>query len=119
MKLSCLAILLLFSHGALADENVAREQMLYSMFRCVVCEGQSLSESDAAIAIDMRNFIDKQVQAGKSDEEIVETLVASYGQTILMEPPVEGEHIAIWLLPLILLSAGGFLLFRCLRRQAS
>ena len=99
--------------------NSDRAQQLFSNLRCVVCDGQSLAESDAAIAIDMRNFIVAQMDAGKTDEEIVATLVKSYGETILMAPPVEGEHVIIWFLPFILLLGGAVFLFSSIRRAAS
>jgi cytochrome c-type biogenesis protein CcmH len=64
----------------------------------------------------MRAFIVSEMREGKSDEEITATLVKSYGEQILMAPPVEGTHIIIWLLPFILLLCGGFFVFRAGRR---
>lgn len=112
LLLVCQLPMQLIASDALYDKD--RAQQLYGMFRCVVCDGQSLMESDAAIAIDMRNFIVSQIKAGETDEQIISTLVASYGETILMAPPVTGEHIIIWLLPIFLLIGGGILLFRSL-----
>lgn len=120
MRIFIIAFLLLSqfpmqASAADTDYDKERAQHLFSMFRCVVCEGQSLAESDAAIAIDMRNFIVSQMKSGNTDEQIITTLVGSYGETILMAPPVKGEHIFIWFLPALLLIGGAFFLFRAVR----
>ena len=66
---------------------------------CPVCSGQSVSESNAQLAIDMRTTIRKQLEEGKTKDEILQYFVARYGETILSSPPAKGFNILIWLLP--------------------
>lgn len=86
----------------------ARAVALQKEFRCLVCQGESLDESNADLAKDLRRLIRAQIAAGASDEEITHYLVSRYGDFILMKPPFTGETYALWFGPLgVLLIAGG------------
>lgn len=84
-----------------ADE--ARARSLQKEFRCLVCQGQSLDESEAPLAADLRRLIRQRIQAGDTNPQIERYLVARYGDFILMRPPLEPSTYALWLTPLILL----------------
>lgn len=84
----------------------ARLQGLYHQFHCMVCAGQSLAESDAKLAINMRAKIRKLVAEGKKDAEIKEYFVARYSEDILMRPPVSGHTLPLWLAPGLCALAG-------------
>lgn len=84
-----------------ADE--ARARTLQTEFRCLVCQGQSLDESEAPLAADLRRLIRQRIQAGDTNPQIERYLVARYGDFILMRPPLEPSTYALWLTPLILL----------------
>jgi cytochrome c-type biogenesis protein CcmH len=89
-----------------AQEARARE--LQKEFRCLVCQGQSLDDSNAPLAADLRRLIRQRILAGDSDDEIGRYLVARYGEFILMKPPFEPQTYALWLGPiLVLILAGG------------
>lgn len=96
-----------------ALETRARDLM--KEVRCVVCQSQSIAESDAGIAVDLRRLIREEIAAGKSDDEIRDFLVARYGDFVLFSPPFKPETWILWLGPFVALALGGFFLLRFLR----
>ena len=105
---------------AIKFETTAEEQHfkdLIEELRCLVCQNQSLVDSDAELAHDLRAEVYDMIQAGKSDDEIVEFLVARYGDFVLYNPPVKPSNYLIWFGPFVLLLVAGFLLLRAVRRQ--
>jgi len=90
---------------------------LISELRCLVCQNQSLADSDAELAHDLRAEVYEMVQDGKSDAEIVEFLVARYGDFVLYNPPVKPSTYLIWFSPFALMILAGVLLLRAVRRQ--
>ena len=85
----------------------ARAKALQRELRCVVCQGQSIDESNAPLAADMRRLIREQIQEGKSDDEVKEFFVVRYGTFVLMNPPVDSDTYFLWFAPLVLLIIGG------------
>ncbi len=90
----------------------SRAQALFSQMRCVVCEGQSLSDSDARHALDMRATIRHMVMDQKTDQEIIVFFIARYGNEVLMHPPSNLAVLPLWLAPALLLMAGCYLMYR-------
>jgi cytochrome c-type biogenesis protein CcmH len=84
-----------------AEETRAHD--LQREFRCLVCQGQSLDESEAPLAADLRHLIRERIRAGDSDAKIERYLVGRYGEFILMRPPIEPSTYALWAAPVILL----------------
>lgn len=104
------ALLLAFTLPALAQEprlaDPALEQRARDLsreIRCVVCQSQSVAESDADIARDMRVLIREQIAAGQSDQDIRDYLVARYGDFVLFEPPFKSTTYVLWIGPFVLL----------------
>ena len=100
----------------------ARARALSADIRCLVCQNQSIDDSDASLARDMRKLVREQITAGKSDRAIRDFLVARYGDFVLLKPPVRRSTWLLWFGPPIvfLLGAGGLLLyFRGRTRAAS
>ena len=91
---------------------------LLAELRCMVCQNQSLADSDAGLARDLRNEVFELMRSGKSDTEIREFLVSRYGDFVLYRPPVKGATLALWFGPVLVLTAGGFVLITTLRRRA-
>ena len=79
---------------------------------CPVCEGQSVAESNAQLARDMRAVIKTKLLEGNSREEIIDYFVASYGETILASPPPKGFSAILWLLPILSVLIGGAIILR-------
>lgn len=95
--------------GTLADPaQEARARALQKELRCMVCQGESIDESNAPLAADLRALVREHIKAGESDEQIKQYLVARYGDFILMKPPFEADTYALWLTPFfVLILAGG------------
>lgn len=93
-----------------AQEQSARA--IINELKCVVCEGQSLADSDAALAEQMRAHVRKRIAGGQSREEVLAFFQARYGKQILMTPPLERHTLLLWLAPLLLIVIGGWLVWR-------
>ncbi|HEX3666438.1 MAG TPA: cytochrome c-type biogenesis protein [Rhizomicrobium sp.] len=85
----------------------ARAVSLQRQLRCVVCQGESLDESNATLAADLRRLIRARIEDGWSDRQIKNYLVAKYGNFVLMKPPLEPETYLLWFGPLIVIMVGG------------
>jgi len=101
----------------------ARAKALQKELRCLVCQGQSIDESNADLATDLRRLIRQQIQQGMSDHDIKSFLVARYGVFVLMKPPVQQDTAFLWYGPaiLVLIGAGviGVTIMRARRRLAT
>src|SRR5208282_3296921 len=98
----------------------ARAVALQRGFRCLVCQGESLDESNSQLADDLRRLIRARIQQGESDRQITDFLVSRYGNVILMRPPLEPGTYLLWFGPLLILVAGGgiagFIVYRARSR---
>ena len=104
----------------LADDPVieARLKAMSSELRCLVCQNTTLADSSAPLAEDLRKEIREQLRAGKSDQEVIDYLVARYGDFVRYRPPVNNETALLWFGPFVLLIIGGFVLYRVLKKHA-
>ena len=94
--------------GTFADPATeSRARNLQRQLRCLVCQGESIDESRSDFSSDMRRLVREQIAAGKSDQQILDYLVARYGDFILMKPPVQPDTWLLWLAPFLVLAAGG------------
>jgi cytochrome c-type biogenesis protein CcmH len=91
--------------------NLSRE------LRCMVCQNQSIDDSDAPLARDLRLLVREQLKAGDSDTQILDFLVARYGDFVLLKPRFTRHTALLWLLPALILIAGAAALFALRRRQ--
>jgi cytochrome c-type biogenesis protein CcmH len=104
-----------FSFAAEAEKQRFKE--LIEQLRCLVCQNQSLADSDAELAHDLRAEVYEMMTAGRSDAEIAEYLVARYGDFVLYNPPIKPSTYLLWYGPFVLLLIAAFLLLRAVRRQ--
>jgi cytochrome c-type biogenesis protein CcmH len=93
-----------------------RARTLQRQLRCLVCQGESIDESGATLAADLRHVVREQMAAGKSDSEIKAFLVARYGDFILMQPPLQSDTLILWLAPFVVLLGAGGVAFWAIRR---
>jgi len=91
--------------------NLAKE------LRCLVCQNETLADSRADLAVDLRNQIREQMKAGKSDKEIIAFLTDRYGKFILFRPPVDPTTYLLWFGPFVLLLGGLLFLFRYVKQR--
>jgi cytochrome c-type biogenesis protein CcmH len=119
------AIVLVFSGTMIAKEAQPNEdpqieqrmKALTEQLRCLVCQNETLADSRADLAEDLRREIREQMKAGKSDQEIIAFLTARYGDFVLYNPPVKRITYLLWFGPFILLIAGTAVLYRYLKQR--
>src|SRR5436853_414489 len=115
---SALALFLAVSVAFAAEAALDRGVMeLAGELRCLVCQNQSLAESNAGLAVDLRNQIREQLSRGASEREVVDFMVARYGDFVLYRPPLKASTFLLWFGPFVLLIAGIYVLIRRIRRQ--
>jgi cytochrome c-type biogenesis protein CcmH len=100
-------------------ELEARAVALAKELRCLVCQNQSIMESDADLAKDLRLVVREQVAAGASDDDVREYVVARYGDFVLLRPPFKPKTWVLWFGPLVIAGIGVWGLARSLRRRAA
>jgi cytochrome c-type biogenesis protein CcmH len=96
-----------------ADFRAIIEEM-----RCLVCQNESLAGSNAELAVDLRNEIYEMMKDGQSKQDIIDFMVARYGDFVLYSPPLKPTTYPIWFGPLIIFLIGGVVLFRILKRKS-
>ena len=89
----------------------ARARELSRELRCMVCQNQSIDESEAPLARDLRLLVRERLTKGDTDQQVLDFLVARYGEFVLLKPPLEGRTIILWALPPVALLAGAIGLF--------
>ncbi len=90
----------------------ARARALFQQLRCVVCQNESIDDSEADLAQDLRRIVRAQIAQGRSDDQVRAFLVQRYGQFILLKPPLSPGNAMLWLTPLVLVLAGGAYVWR-------
>ena len=118
MRASLLALALL-AVAALAQDPALDKRVagLAHELRCLVCQNQTLAESNAPLAVDLRNQIREQLAQGASEREVVDFMVARYGDFVLYRPPLKPATLALWIGPFVFLALGVWLLARRLARR--
>lgn len=124
--LCLLALLLAFPALAVEPSEILPDPALESRareigraLRCVVCQNQSIDDSSAEVARDMRRAVRERLTAGDSDRDVFAFMVARYGDYVLLKPPFKAGTLVLWLgAPLVLLVAGAALLVAARRRRA-
>ena len=94
-----------------------RARALSKELRCMVCQNQSIDDSEAPLARDLRLLVRERIAAGDSNAQVIDFLVARYGEFVLLKPRLERHTLLLWLLPPLALSAGGFALWMYSRRR--
>jgi cytochrome c-type biogenesis protein CcmH len=103
---------------AVADPALEQRAMkLAAELRCLVCQNQSLAESNAGLALDLKEQVRSQLRAGRSDAEIRKYMVERYGDFVLYSPPWKATTVLLWTGPFILLAGGAALLVAYQRRR--
>jgi cytochrome c-type biogenesis protein CcmH len=126
LVLFCAAVLIALVAPALAvqpDEMLPdprleqRARAISQQLRCMVCQNQSIDDSDAPLAKDLRLLVRERLKAGDSDPQIINYMVARYGEFVLLKPRLSWQTVALWLTPAIVLLAGVLGLLIALRRR--
>ncbi len=126
MRIIALALFLLAAGTAVAidtgpafddPELQARYEKLIDEVRCLKCQNQTIRDSNAFLAADLRREIRRMLEEGRSDTEIKDFLVARYGEFALYRPRARGKTLVLWITPALLLLGGGLILWRVLARR--
>jgi cytochrome c-type biogenesis protein CcmH len=114
-----LFLLLFFSaHGFSQEANLDRRVMdLSQELRCLVCQNQTLADSNAPLAVDLRNQVREQLAAGRSEQDVIDFMVARYGDFVLYRPPFKASTLLLWVGPFVFLLLGAWLLVRRVGRR--
>jgi cytochrome c-type biogenesis protein CcmH len=127
-RVAIFALLLALAAPALAvqpDEVLkdpqleARARALSQHLRCMVCQNQSIDDSDAPLARDLRLLVRERLSAGDSDSQVIDFLVSRYGEFVLLKPRFEWHTAALWLMPPVILLAGAIAVFLSTRRRTA
>ena len=118
MKALLLSLLLFASAVQATDDLAAREAHLAAQLRCVVCQNQTIAESNAPLAADMRREIRTQLENGRSDQQIVDFFEERYGVFVHYKPPFKASTWLLWLAPLLIVLAGLITLLTVLRKRS-
>ena len=113
-------LLLVFVSSVMAAEDPSldrRAAELAHELRCLVCQNQTIADSNAPLAIDLRNQIREQLAAGKSERDVMDFMVARYGDFVLYRPPFKAATLALWLGPFLLLALGAWIFYRRVARR--
>lgn len=115
---AALAVFVLVLTLTAPDPDEDRARALGSLIRCPVCQGESIADSPSQTARDMMNLIQQRIDQGLSDEQIIDELLASYSGALLLDPPIGGATLWVWLAPIGALVVGLVLIARRVRPTA-
>lgn len=128
-RLLTLLVLMLWLPGAgwaidtkLAFEDPdlqARYEMLNSGLRCLVCQNQTIADSNASLAVDLRSQVKEMIIAGKTDKEILDYMVERYGNFVRFKPPINNETVFLWAAPAVMVLGGLLIAVSIVRRRSS
>lgn len=100
------------------DKQERYTQLVHEL-RCLVCQNQTIADSNAELATDLRNKVGDMIEAGMTDAEIIEFLTSRYGDFVLYRPPMQGNTLLLWIGPFLLLGSGLIILIFTLKRRAA
>jgi cytochrome c-type biogenesis protein CcmH len=109
--------------AVLPDEKLAdpvlesRARAISQHLRCVVCQNENIDESNAGIARDLRVLVRERLQAGDTDDQVLEFITGRYGDFVLLKPRINENTMALWILPFAAFVIGGFVVWRHVRKN--
>ena len=117
-KLTCLIFFILFNFASLFSSEVINELTIHKNLRCLVCQGQSISDSNSEFALTLKSVVKDLIDEGKTEEEIYNFLSDKYGDWILYKPKFNLENIILWVFPYIVLIIGGFIIIFLIKKRS-
>ena len=108
---------LIFSFELLANENEGLDTKIFKNLRCIVCQGQSIAESNSDFAQTIKLVVKDKLNEGKTEKEIYSFLVSKYGEWIVYNPPMNKKNFILWTSPYIILLLGIILFFTLMRQK--
>ena len=117
-KLTCLIFFILFNFASLFSSEVINELTIHKNLRCLVCQGQSISDSNSEFALTLKSVVKDLIDEGKTEGEIYNFLSDKYGDWILYKPKFNLENIILWVFPYIVLIIGGFIIIFLIKKRS-
>ena len=117
-KLTCLIFFILFNFASLFSSEVINELTIHKNLRCLVCQGQSISDSNSEFALTLKSVVKDLIDEGKTEDEIYNFLSDKYGDWILYKPKFNLENIILWVFPYIVLIIGGFIIIFLIKKRS-
>ena len=111
-KIFLITLFTFFVFAQFVGASVERELKIFKNIRCLVCQGQSLNDSNSDFAIDLKKVIKKKIVNNQADREIYKYLTDRYGDWILFDPPLKMKTILLWILPFLFILMGGALIYK-------
>jgi cytochrome c-type biogenesis protein CcmH len=107
------------ANGQLVDHTLqARFERIAGQLRCLVCQNESIADSNVELAADLRRQVREMLVAGKSDDAIFDFMTDRYGEFVRFSPPLEPKTLIIWGAPFIMLLLGGVIIYRVVRQRS-
>ena len=100
-----------------SEENKKLKIEIYKNLRCLICQGQSVADSNSEFAQTIKLVVDDQINEGKSKKEIYDFLIEKYGEWITYNPPFNRKNILLWVLPYLVLLLGGVVILLMLKKR--
>ena len=116
LKLTILVILLSINFSYATGESIDQNK-IHKNLRCLICQGQSVADSNSEFAQTIKVVVDDQIKGGKSEKEIYDFLIEKYGEWIVYKPPLNKSNSVLWLFPYLIFILGGIMIFLLLKKR--
>ena len=118
MKIKIMILLIVFNSNMVnAEINKINQSEIFKNIRCLICQGQSVADSNSEFAQTIKLVIREQIKEGKSEKEIYHFLIEKYGEWIVYNPPFNGNNFILWLLPYLVFVLGGIIIFLLFKKR--
>tara|TARA_Y200000002_G_scaffold325439_1_gene287557 strand:+ start:80 stop:445 length:366 start_codon:yes stop_codon:yes gene_type:complete len=118
MKIKLIIYLILFNFNiVIAETNSIDTNNIFKNLRCLICQGQSVADSNSEFAQTIKLVVKDQIKNGKSESEIYNFLIEKYGEWIVYKPPLNKVNFLLWLLPYLTFVAGGAIIFLLFKKR--
>lgn len=118
MRIKIIIFFVMFNFKAIATENIKVEQNeIFKNIRCLICQGQSVADSNSEFAQTIKLVVRDQIKDGKSEKEIYDFLIDKYGEWIVYKPPLNKGNLLLWILPYLVFIAGATIIFLLFKKR--
>ena len=118
MKLEKIIIIYFFLFSSLfANEKNIELNEIYKNLRCLICQGQSIADSNSDFASTIKLVVQDQIKEGKTQKEIYDFLISKYGEWIVYQPTFTKNNLLLWVLPYLILAFGGFVIYFLVKKK--
>jgi len=120
IKLKALILLFIFNiNYVLAQNSLVEKNEIFKNLRCLICQGQSVADSNSEFAQTIKLIVTEQISNGKTEKEIYDFLIEKYGDWIVYKPPFNKTNFLLWFFPYLVLIFGGLFIFLTLKKRVN